>query len=353
MKVIRVTTELNYGGIEKVFELHARYHTKGYELIFIALGKGGSTEKILQELGFKVIVLNKQVRIPSFHLLKKLRKIFEIEKPDIIHAAGAEANFHATIAAKLAGVEKVICEEIGIPEHNIKAKLLFRFIYLNANKVIAISKAVENFLISSKEVSADKLQLLYNPVNEAVDVKHLVKDEFLFSIVARLEPVKNIPLLIDAFYEFQKERPKAKLNIIGEGSQKKALQDQVKKLGIEGKVFFKGFIPNPNSLLLESSYFVLPSLFEGFGLACIEAIQAENIVICTNSGGIPEFIENGEHGFLINPKSKKALLEAMNRAVALSDNDKKQMIGAAKRRVLQLFSPHKYADQLQSLYCSV
>ncbi|MBD1396955.1 glycosyltransferase [Pontibacter sp. JH31] len=351
MKILRVTTELNYGGIEKVFELHAKYHDKSYDLVFVALGNGGNTEVLLQKLGYKVIVLNAiKVTIPSLKLISALTKVIKEENPDVVHAAGAEANFHATLAAKISGVKKIICEEIGIPSHSIKAKLFFRLIYSFSDKVIAISKAVETYLVESKESPANKVVLIYNPVNEFVKVEEVKKEEFLITIVARLEPVKNIDLLIEAFAELIKRFPKAKLSIIGNGSLRNVLQKQAERLHMDENISFKGYLVDPYPELLKSTFFVLPSLFEGFGLACIEAIQTENIVICTDSGGIPEFVSDGEHGFLFNPTSKEALLEKLEKAILLPETEKARMINSAQVKVKQMFSPAKYLSQLQELY---
>lgn len=351
MKVLRIATSLGYGGIEKVFELHAKYHDKSFEIVFVALGGGGMTQNLLKELGYRVIVLEvEKVAIPSLELIQILTRLFELEKPDVVHAAGAEANFHVPIAAKLAGVKKIICEEIGIPNHSQKAKIIFRFIYKLSDKVIAISKAVEEYLITSREVPANKVCLVYNPVNETALISESCKEDLLFTVVARLEPVKNLSFLIEAFSEILKNWPDAVLNIIGDGSQKELLQEKINSLSLANKVILKGFIPNPYPELAKSTYFILPSLFEGFGLACVEAIQAGNVVICTSSGGIPEFINDEKQGFIFDPKDKHALLAAINKAVNLKMDEREEMVRSAQKRVTQMFSPSKYINELQELY---
>lgn len=351
MKVLRVTTELNYGGIEKVFELHAKHHDKTYELVFVALGKGGNTQRVLQDLGYKVIVLGfGEVTIPSVEIIRALIKVIKAERPEVVHTAGAEANFHATLAAKIASVKRIICEEIGIPGHSAKAKLLFRFIYKLSDGVIAISRAVKEFLITSKEVPASKVTLIYNPVNSPGQNIESNREELRFAVVARLEPVKNLPFLIDVFSELLKKKPNAKLIIIGDGSQRKMLREKINKLNISDKVSMKGFLPDPQQELTKSTFFILPSLFEGFGLACIEAIQAGNVVVCTNSGGIPEFIDDGQEGFLFNPNSKESMLTAIDKALSLSKSEKEIIVASAQKRVRDLFSPTLYVEQLKSLY---
>ncbi len=351
MKILRIATSLNYGGIEKVFELHAKYHDKSYDLIFIALSKGGSTQQIIEELGYRVIVLNlEKTSIPSVQLIQALLKVFRQETPDVVHAAGAEANFHVPIAAKLVGIKKIICEEIGIPNHSWKAKAIFRLVYKSADKVIAISKAVENYLITSKEVPLRKVSLIYNPVNETIQGQQFTKEGMLFTVVARLEPVKNLSLLIETFAKVLEKWPEARLNIIGDGSLRNELQAQINTLGHTDKINLLGFMPNPHPQLAKSTYFILPSLFEGFGLACIEAIQARNLVICTNSGGIPEFLTDRKQGFLFDPKSVTSILSAIESAVSLPTEEREKVVDSAQERVKTMFSPKKYIEQLGALY---
>lgn len=355
MKILRLTNALNFGGIEKVFELHAKYDSKENELIFVALGKGGSIENELQKLGYRVIVLNAEsTRIPSFKLIGNLIELFKREKPDIIHAAGAEANFHATLAARLAGFNKVICEEIGIPSHTAKAQFVFRILYKFSSKVIAISRAVETYLVNSKEVTKSKVELIYNPINEFEDIKSQHdREKLLFSVVARLEPVKNVSLLIDAFSEIARVNPSANLKVIGDGSLRESLTKQVEDFKLSENVTFCGFLPNPHTELYKSSFFVLPSFFEGFGIACIEAVQAGNIVICTDSGGIPEFINDGQQGFLFNPRDRSSLVAAIQKAINLTEDEKLNMVHSAQERVKSMFSPRKYVNQLNDLYKSI
>ena len=103
--------------------------------------------------------------------------------------------------------------------------------------------------------------------------------------------------------------------IIGDGSERKNLENLVKKLGLQEKVKFLGQIPNEKipAYLAGADCFCLPSLREGFGIVILEAMAAGLPVIGTNVGGIKDLIEDGKTGLLIEPKNPQAISQAINK----------------------------------------
>jgi glycosyltransferase involved in cell wall biosynthesis len=353
MKVMRLTTLLNFGGIEKVFELHAKYHNKKYELIFVSLGAGGYTEKQLIELGYRVIVLNTPYKIPSWSCLKFLYNLFKSERPDVVHTCGGEANFHGLIAAFFAGVPRRIGEEIGIPGHSGKFKLVFRIVYLFANRVIGVSKAVKDFLVKY-EVPREKVLVIYNPVDKITNTSVQLKkrDVFYISYTGRLIHHKNLTLLIDLIGRLNIEFPRIRFELwlIGDGSERAYLMEYARKEGVEGQVKFMGFVKDPVVLISQTNLFILPSVNEGFGLACIEAMQSGVIVIATSVGGIGEYIIDGENGFLFDPYSLEELLAKTKHVIGLDDQQANLIISNAKKKVEESFSPEQYIESLVKVY---
>jgi len=172
--VIHLITTLDFGGVEKHMEVIASSLDKSsFEHIFVAIGAGGATEERLKALGARVYCLNLPTRIPSISSISALFSFFREHKPWVVHAHGAEANFHGLIAAWLARVPVRIGEEIGIPSHGLKAKFIFRHVYGISHRVVGISRSVTNWLVDSGEVPSSKATLIYNPVV-------LPSDHFLF-----------------------------------------------------------------------------------------------------------------------------------------------------------------------------
>ncbi|MEM0160401.1 MAG: glycosyltransferase family 4 protein [Thermoplasmata archaeon] len=144
------------------------------------------------------------------------------------------------------------------------------------------------------------------------------EDDFLVLNVARMDPMKSQDILIKAVARLKKSIPNIKLMLVGNGSftsssnglgsskgelHKQYLKELVKKLSIEDRIIFTGYLPDS---VLSKAYeradlFVLPSKIEGFGLSVVEAWIYENVTIVSRGAGVSELITDGVNGFKFNP----------------------------------------------------
>jgi len=350
MKIIRLTTLLDFGGQERQYISFTEIDQQllQNEYIFAAIGYGGYAERAIREKGFEVVIFNQNPKISNLKNIWILYKWFKKTKPDVVHTAAAEANFHGIIAAKFAGVKIIIGEEIGFPNHSFIARLIFKLIYKWTYKVICVSKAVKHFIIDAKEINALKGVVIYNPVSDAIPTEKKLAKDFTIVSVGRFEKVKNQASLIRAFSQL--ENRKTKLILVGEGSERIYLENLIKKLNIEARVFLTGFVSNPEEYLSQSHLFVLPSLSEGFGIAVVEAMQQEMACLCSNVGGISEFITHNESGWLFNPNDENELIEKLNTLLASPYSEIEKIAKQANKSVNNKFTIRKYAENLESLY---
>ncbi len=350
MRIIRLTTLLDFGGQErKYISFTANPSLLCHDYTFIALGYGGNAERILRERGCKVIILNRNFSIRNLENIIVLYRLFREIKPDIVHTAAGEANFHGIIAAKLAGIRGVIGEEIGIPNHSKIARKVFSWVYRLADNVICVSKAVKKYLIDIGEIKAGKGVVIYNPANAPVDWK-VEKETEVFEIVyvGRLEKVKNVVALLMAFSEI-KERA-AQLTIVGDGRERENLESIVEQLGIKNKVDFVGFSDDPHKYLGRADLFVLSSFSEGFGIAVVEAMLMKVPVLCSGVGGIPEFVEDGRTGWLFDPHNQIQLTSILKKLVDMDKANLKQIGLNGFKSVENVFTMEKYVQNLENLY---
>lgn len=127
----------------------------------------------------------------------------------------------------------------------------------------------------------------YNPVVRAkIRADEGIENKFVICSTGRLEYYKNHSFLLDVFAEICKHNKDAVLMIIGDGSRRELLKEKARSLGIYQKVLFTGERNDCNILLQAADIFVFPSLFEGFGIAAIEA-QAAGLP-CIVSDGLPQ-----------------------------------------------------------------
>jgi len=354
LKILRLTTLLDFGGQEKKYiSFTEKPESLKYDYEFAAIGFGGNAEKTLIERGFKVHILNRNFSIKDLSNIWAVYKLIKKVKPDVVHTAAAEANFHGIITAKLAGVKYIIGEEIGIPNHSSLAQKIFAFVYRWADKVICVSQSVKDHLVKTGEISAEKGVVIYNPVSvNLVEGSNLDKANtdkvFKIVYVGRLEKVKNVESLVRAFSRLEIEN--IALILVGDGRERENLEILVNELKLSDKVRFEGFQSDPGKYLKEADLYVLPSYSEGFGIAAVEAMFLKVPVLATVVGGVPEFVSHSENGWLFDPNSIEDLVRKLRKILSLDDEERKAIGTKGFEDVSERFTVEKYIENLEQLY---
>jgi glycosyltransferase involved in cell wall biosynthesis len=387
MRLVRIVSELDFGGVEKVLanSLPALQKQNGLELKLIVLGQGGKVADELAAKGIPIQILGFNPRISNFKLVKKLKRILSEFRPDVVHTQGGEANFHGIWAAKLANVPLIIGEEIGIPNHHSFWRYVFKWVYKKADFVIAISEAVKRSIVELREVEKEKVKVVYNPVRskqlavgsrqsaackvngqESGQVAREEKEkrdfslrssgrndgkQFVFVTTCRLVPIKNLDRLLIAFAALVKENQGRQifLKIIGDGPERENLDFRIQNLELENHVELVGFQQDVWPYLLEANAFLLPSLREGSSVSLAEAMSAGLPSIVTKVGGAPEILGNSQSGILIDPLKTSELQSAMKKMLEIPSEERMSMGQRAKEEAKR-FSTEHYIDSLMAIY---
>lgn len=362
MKVVRIVSELDFGGVEQVIDnsLPELIKREGIEIQVIVLGKGGMITEQLIDQGVTIQILGFNPRIPNLKLLQKLKEILGSNPVDVVHCQGGEANFHGIWAAKLAKVPMIIGEEIGIPNHHTFWRFVFKWVYGKANKVIAISEAVKDAIVELGEVEASKVSVLYNPISNpefqtglsTVDRRLSTKRKpFVFVCTCRLVPIKNLDRLIKAFEGLVKENRDRELllRIVGDGPERNKLETLSQKLEMGACVEFLDFQEDVLPFLNGADVFILASLREGSSVSLAEAMSVGLPSIVTKVGGAPEILGKSQSGILIDPLKTSELLSAMQQLLDITLEERVEMGQRAKEEARR-FSIDHYIDSLLSIY---
>lgn len=149
--------------------------------------------------------------------------------------------------------------------------------------------------------------------------------------VGRLDPVKGVTLLLEAFAALRARHPGARLTVAGDGGIRARLEARAKALGLAEAVRFPGYLDEGQvaDLLATADMLVLPSFAEGLPVVLMEALAARIPVIATQIAGVPELVEDGVTGLIVPPGDVVALEAAISRL--LSDPDLRARMGAAGR----------------------
>lgn len=351
MKIIRLATFLDFGGVERRLETLAHIRDE-HDWVFCAINKGGTAAANIQKQGKRVVCFELPYTIPSFSTIYKLYRFFKKEQPQVVHTSGAEANFHGVLAAKLARVPVVISEEIGIPSQSKLAKRIFKFIYNFSDYVIGNSEPVISYLEKENEVKRKKLKQIPNPmIFQKLGERPERKDEiFRIVSVSRLEPVKNIESVLRVMADLLSEQYKIHYTIVGEGKHRPVLEALVKTLRLEEQVTFAGYQSNPISFLQAADLYVLTSFTEGFSNSLAEAMYCETPSLSTRVGAAEEIISEGENGWLV-PPGDDAILRLKLKAILQTDSEKRKRIGKkGKQTIAENYSLDQHVATLMRLY---
>lgn len=160
-------------------------------------------------------------------------------------------------------------------DHWACSQLAARFLFSDINSFCMIPNGIETERFRFNPVVRDKIRSEFG-----------LSEHYVVGHVGRLSSEKNQSFLLDVFAQLIKGCPSSRLLLVGDGPDKMMLQQQAERLGIAEHVIFYGVSKHVEQLLWAMDVFAFPSLFEGLGLACIEAQAAGLPVIC--SEGVPE-----------------------------------------------------------------
>lgn len=169
--------------------------------------------------------------------------------------------------------------------------------------------------------------------------------------VGRLDAVKGVPLLLEAFAANRPRHPDARLTIVGDGPARAALEAQAQGLGLAGAVRFTGYLDEAAvaALLETSDMLVLPSFAEGLPVVLMEALASLIPVIATQVAGVSELVQDGVSGFIVPPGDVETLALRLDRL--LSDPALCAAMGAAGRaRVEAEFDIRTEVEKLAALF---
>lgn len=140
----------------------------------------------------------------------------------------------------------------------------------------------------------------------------LQKDLLLYTCVASFGKAKNHLQLLDSFAVVSRKAPNARLLLVGDGELRGAILEKAARLGLQDKLNLLGVRHDIPAILAASDVFVLPSLWEGNPLALMEAMAAGLPCVATRVGGVPELVQDGVTGLLVEPARTDALSDAMS-----------------------------------------
>jgi glycosyltransferase involved in cell wall biosynthesis len=334
---------------------HARF-----DVSIVSLSPGSAARK-LERAGFEVLVIDEHDdAIATGALAAHLVDV----RPDVIHNHMYRAELVGTRAAIALGEVGHRRPYIVSTAHSSRVRSeedreMLRVLTPAMDQLIAVSKMIEDKLVAEGRTTAP-ITRIYNGVDlsryERVEACCTLPDEYgmepgsqIVGVVARLEPEKGHPTLLEAWPLVLRAVPDAYLLIVGEGSRREALEAQTRDLRIAHRVVFTGRRDDVPSVTAALDVAVLPSYREAQGLSILEALALSRPVVASNVGGIPEMITDAVNGILVPPHDPDALAAAIIRL--LRDHPFADTLGRAGHDMVhERFCIDLMVESVQAIY---
>ena len=362
MKILHLITTINRGGAENQLLTLVREQIREGLDVSIAPLKGNLELKgDFEEAGAKVI--SHQTNLIWIRQIFKIRDIITKESFQIVHAHLPRSELTAALCTRK--------HEFLVTRHNAEAfytgapkflsRLMSKFVENRSFKIVCISKAVSDFLLTNGEISSQPPVIHYgrniNKITERYsDSKakllsslNIPSDSKIISTLARLTSQKDIGTLLEAFSILLKKEPSAWLLIAGSGPLEESLKKLCEELGIQAKVKWLGQINETSRVYMASDIFVLTSRYEGFGLVLLEAMEFHVPIVASNNTSIPEVLGKDHPGLV---ETGNYLLFAEKISYFLNSENAKKLL-ATQDKQLEKFDIVETSKQHNLIYSEI
>lgn len=353
------------GGEKQLVEVAKAAVWEGMEVV-VACISGSSFEGLLKAERIDSIPLS-QMRSNPLAAVLALARISKERRIDLIHTHSFFNSFSGRLAGRLTGVPVVTtvhCQP-GAAKRTGRIKrvlwllreTLERSMVRYTSSFIAVSEAVAEGLVR-QGASRRKIVVIPNGI-DALEIRQLAAKEnrdrqprepfrLRIGTVARLDPAKGIEILVEAAGILRDRNLSFEVIIVGDGPERRRIEELVRHLDLEQQVVFRGYLDNPFAVLKTFDIHVVPSHEEGFGFTVLEAMALGRPVIATHVGGLVDLIEDGKTGLLVPPGDPQALADAIE--VLANDSDLRKRLVDQAEKGLERFSVETMCSKTIDVY---
>ncbi len=381
---MRVIARLNVGGPARhVVLLDRGLRARGYDTLLVhgSIDAGeASLEHLADEGGLRTLKIPELGRsispISDFRAFSQLLRTIFREAPDVVHTHTAKAGTLGRLAALAYNATRPRRRRCVIVHTfhghvlsgyfsalgNALVRVAERALASRTDRIVAISARQREDLVSRFRVAPDQrtvvvplgldLQTLLEQMPGAPNLRRDLRiddDAVVVGYVGRFVAIKNIALLVNAFAAALRQYANMYLLLAGDGPLRSDLESLARERGVEARVRFLGWTENLAAFYATLDVCALTSVNEGTPVALIEAMAAARTVIATAVGGVPDVVDDGRTGVLVEPNNTAAFAEALAH-LAGDPVARSSMAEAGRREVERRFSAERLVDDMDRLY---
>lgn len=368
MKVLHIIDSGGlYGAEVMLLNLAMEQIRIGLDPVICSIGEKGIGEKPLETEAIKRGIKIKIFRMtpgPNIMGAFKILKFAEKEKFDILHSHGYKGNVLFGFILKAFHRIPLIATVHGwttATSNRLSKMKLYEWLDAKSLKYIDRVVLVNKEMFSNPMIRSKNLQN-FTVINNGIpslteksskdmdkEIIEFCQEGFVVGSIGRLSYEKGFNFLIEVVARLSLEIREIKLVIIGEGRERKILEEMVVSLGLKEKVLMPGYRDTADMYLSLFNVFVIPSLTEGLPMVLLEAMQYGIPVVATSVGGIPDVLEDGKDGLLVQPGESDMIATSL-RKVYKKELDLATMVKRAKDKVLNNYSSERMAREYKRIY---
>jgi glycosyltransferase involved in cell wall biosynthesis len=362
IRIAQITHGMGIGGMERVIaDLCRQLDPAAYEPAVYCTHTLGALASELDAIG--VPVFYRPIRRRSDHWTRPIRiyRFLREWRPDVVHTQHMGALLDTALVARAARVPVLVHTDHSkrYPEKR-RYMLAERMLSHLTDAFCVVSKHTRRELSLFEGIPESRIQVVYNgydlPSPPRVEDRAEIRASLgigdgavLLGSVARLEWQKGHDLLVDAMPHVLSRVPSARAVIVGGGSKEEELRKRIRGLDLDGKVHLVGPRRDALRFLAAIDLFVMTSNFEGMPIALLEAMAMSLPILSTSVGGVPEVVEDGVTGELVDGRDPLRYAEAVVRII--TDPEKLTRYGRAGRlRYEKLFRVDTMVRSYDEIY---
>lgn len=376
IRVLRVIARLNVGGPA----LHVSYLSSeldriGYETTLVAgrVSAGeGSMEYVARERGIEPLFLPQLQRdispLADASAVRRLVSIIRELRPHVLHTHTAKAGAVGRVAARLAGDARPQALVHTFHGHVLRGYFnplvtqgftqLERRLARSTDALVAVSDGVRDDLVRLGVAPAERIEVIplgldlgrrLRPTGDGRRELGIAADAFVVGWFGRMTSIKRVDDLVAAFALLRARVPEAVLLLVGDGPLRGELEARAQELGVLEACRFTGYRDEVGGLYACCDAVALTSANEGTPVSIIEAMAARRPVVATAVGGVPDLLEDGATGFLVEAGDVAAIADRLARLHA--EPALGERVGEAARGwVVPRYSVERLVGDVDGLY---
>jgi glycosyltransferase involved in cell wall biosynthesis len=361
-----VVHSLDPGGTEKLVVEMSLAFAAEYRVVVFCLDEPGLWASRLRQNGIPVHCVWRQ---PGFDALVpgKLARLCRQYDVQLIHAHQCTPWFYAALSRLRYRRPKLLLEEHGrfYPEVDSPKRRAFNRLVTKrlTHRFVAVSNDVRERLVKYEGLDPARVEVVYNGVELdpplTPDARTQLRaefgfgpDDFVVGTVGRFDPIKNLPMLVDALAAARLANANVRGLLIGDGPERAVVEAGLEATGLTRDVRLTGFRDDARRLVQALDLFVLASYSEGTSMALLEAMGYGVPVAVTRVGGNPEVVTDGETGWIVKSGDVKGLTRAILEAAG-DESLRRARASAGRRRYAERFAFDRMLDEYRLRYAEL